>query len=403
MIRVRSLVVNLLFLAMLVLPGSTAQGFQSQWFQQYGVARSDGASSIALDQDGNVVCAAITGGNLFGTNSGNLYDFVVGKWQPDGSTVWQKQFGTEKDDWVSRVAVNSSNEILLTGSTTGDLHGDNDGYEDVFVQKLNASGNEIWGLQFGTSRRDLVNNATLDSQGNMILCGSTGGVFDGTGGVVSPRTNSFVAKVSNSGNLLWVKQFELGAGHAVAVDSSDNIYLIGSGIGLQSGAYDSGFLKVFSPDGSLTNSTSLYSVGVQFQDAKIFGQHIYVTGASGQSFVDKYDLSGTRKWSSLLGSKNRVGRLAIDESENLYVSGTQTVKPPIYAPSWKYDMFVMKLDSNGNQPWVYRFGSIRNDYGGVITVDQSSNAYIIGNTWGDVGGSNQGSTDFVIGKIAVPR
>ena len=61
----------------------------------------------------------------------------------DNSTTWSgtQQLGTSSDDYGNGVTVDSSNNIYVTGTTSGGLDGNtNSGSKDLFLVKYNSSG-----------------------------------------------------------------------------------------------------------------------------------------------------------------------------------------------------------------------------------------------------------------------
>jgi len=65
--------------------------------------------------------------------------FLV-KYNSSGTKQWTKQLGTSSSDYGRGVTVDSSNNIYVTGGTTGGLDGNtNSGSEEIGLAKYNAS------------------------------------------------------------------------------------------------------------------------------------------------------------------------------------------------------------------------------------------------------------------------
>jgi hypothetical protein len=96
--------------------------------------------------------------------------------------------------------VDSSDNIYVTGSTSGGLDGNtNSGIHDIFLVKYNSSGVKQWTKQLGTSSTDVGNGVTVDSSDNIYVTGLTSGGLDG-------NTNSggydlFLVKYNSDGVL----------------------------------------------------------------------------------------------------------------------------------------------------------------------------------------------------------
>lgn len=102
-----------------------------------------------------------------------------------GNTVWVKQFGTGAGDQIYSVAVDSSDNILATGTTLGIFASPFVQPQDLnFAMKFEPSGQDIWVQQFGNG---LILNvsvnggpqAAVDAQGNLLVGGDTQGAFYG--------------------------------------------------------------------------------------------------------------------------------------------------------------------------------------------------------------------------------
>jgi len=139
-----------------------------------------------------------TGGGLDGnTNSGNEDIFLV-KYNSSGTKQWTKQLGTSENDIGNGVTTDSSDNIYVTGNTEGGLDGNtNSGRTDIFLVKYNSSGTKQWTKQLGTSSLDWGNVVTTDSSDNIYVTGYTSGGLDGN--TNSGFNDIFLVKYNSSG------------------------------------------------------------------------------------------------------------------------------------------------------------------------------------------------------------
>lgn len=212
-----------------------------------------------------------------------------------------------------------------------------------------------------------------DNIGNVYVAG----YFDGTANL-NPNLPDFtsvggqdlyIQKLDTNGNFLWTKTFggANAAGqpqiHKICTDMLGNIYITGSISGLAD--MDPG-------------------VGV-----------FNITGAGYDVFILKLDANGNFVWAKTVGGAGYDdGRaIAVDGLGNVHVTGmfTDTVDfdpgsgvfnlTAIGQPLSDYDIFILKLDSDGNFIWAKSINDI-NDIGGSlvggITVDAFGNVYTIG-------------------------
>ena len=105
-------------------------------------------------------------------------------------------------------------------------------------------------------------------------------------------------------------------------------------------------------------------------------------------FVAKYSPDGSLLWQHLIGSTadDRGRSIAVDSSSNVYVtgafqgtvdfnpsSGVKTLKS-----SGNFDIFVLKLDTNGVYQWAQKYGASGLDFGEDIAVDAANNILVTG-------------------------
>ena len=94
--------------------------------------------------------------------------------------------------------VDSSDNIYVTGSTSGGLDGNtNSGIHDIFLVKYNSSGIKQWTNQLGTSSGEQGYGVTVDSSDNIYVTGTTGGGLDGN--TNSGGSDIFLMKFNSDG------------------------------------------------------------------------------------------------------------------------------------------------------------------------------------------------------------
>ena len=392
-----------------------------QWVTQLGAttlgfsggnnSETDRCYSVAVDDSGNIYCAGYTDGALGEANGGGNDAFVM-KLNSSGTIQWVTQLGdttlgfSEGDNAgyniCYSVALDDSGNIYCAGSTTGDLGEASGGNNDVFIMKLNSSGDIEWVTQLGgtttanggsNSGGEICDSIALDASGNIYCGGSTnGGLGEAYGG---GNYDAFVMKLNSSGDIEWVTQLggtTIASGgnnsgdeacHSIAVDASGNSYCAG---------YTSGAL----------------------------GE---ANGGGADAFVMKLNSSGDLQWVKQLGgttiasggnnSGNEVcDSIALDASGNSYCAGYTEGAFGEMNGGGK-DAFVMKLDSSGDLQWVTQLGDTTLGFSGgdnsgndrcySVALDASGNIYCAGYTEGALGETNGetngGSYDVFIMKL----
>ncbi len=79
--------------------------------------------------------------DTFGNTNSGLYDLILVKYNSSGVKQWTRQLGTSTSDYGHGVTVDSSNNIYVTGRTSGRLDGNtNSGGVDLFLMQYNSDG-----------------------------------------------------------------------------------------------------------------------------------------------------------------------------------------------------------------------------------------------------------------------
>lgn len=188
----RYLLPPVIFLGTLSL--ASAQSFQ--WARRLGGTQSavdDEAHGVAAGP-GGVYVVGVTSGSFPGQTGAGAKDAVVVKFDPAGTQLWIRQFGTSAED-VLNAATADSTGVYVAGTTQGALAG-RVGGSDAFVRKYDPNGNELWTRQFGTSTDDEALGIASDGTGVYVV-GNTQGAL--TGGAFSGG-DAFIRKYDSSGN-----------------------------------------------------------------------------------------------------------------------------------------------------------------------------------------------------------
>jgi hypothetical protein len=150
-----------------------------QWTQQLGTSAHDYGQGVTIDSSGNVYVVGRTEGSLDGNTSAGDADLFVVKYNSSGVKQWTQQLGTSIRDSGEGITSDSSGNVYVTGFTSGGLDGNSTaGGIDLFVVKYNSSGTKQWTRQLGTTSSDSGNGITSDSSDNVYVTGYTTGSLD---------------------------------------------------------------------------------------------------------------------------------------------------------------------------------------------------------------------------------
>ncbi|THU39804.1 T9SS type A sorting domain-containing protein [Niastella caeni] len=177
------------------------------WTKTYGGTSTDTAYAICQMPDGGyLVCGTTSSanGDVPANNGGS--DGWVFKLDALGTLVWKKNFGGGAQDVLNSVIKNDDNTYTLSGytfSNDGDVSG-NHGQADVWVIKIDDTGNLIWSKVYGGSRNDAAFGLHAGFTSGSFVTGFTessdGQITDAAG-----RADCWTLRLDESGNLLWQK------------------------------------------------------------------------------------------------------------------------------------------------------------------------------------------------------
>ncbi len=182
---------------------------------------NDAAFAIAVASSGIIYVTGVS------TGIGTLYDYTTVAYDSLGNELWVARYdGPINDHDIARsIALDLSGNIYITGSSFG-----NGTEMDYATVAYNSLGNELWVARYNGLKNDYdeAQCIDLDSYGNVYVTGYSFG--NGT-----HRDYATIA-YDSSGHELWVKRYNGPGNHsdaarAIALDSSGNVYLAGSGYG----------------------------------------------------------------------------------------------------------------------------------------------------------------------------
>jgi len=333
----------------------------------------------------------------------------------------QETYQLATNDYANGVATDSSGNVYVAGGTKGGLDGNSsEGNTDLFVVKYNSSGTKQWTKQLGSVSSDFANGVATDSSGNIYVTGGTYGGLDGNKN--AGNSDLFIVKYNSSGTKQWTKQLgtgEFDEARGVATDSSGNVYVVGGTKGNLKGNSNSGrtdlFVVKYNSSGTrqwtkllgtsetdLANGVATDSSGNVYV-AGVTYKHLDGNTSAGKAdlFVVKYNSSGTKQWTQQLGTSSRdhARGVATDSSGNVYVTGDTYGGIDGNTNAGYNDLFVVKYNSSGTKQWTKQLGTSSTDLANGVATDSSGNIYVTGGTYGGLdGNTNAGNSDLFVVK-----
>ena len=269
------------------------------------------------------------------------------KLNEEGGLEWEYKYGGSGDEKVRHSALQTQDGGYIlagwTNSNDGDV-GPTNGKKDIWVLKINATGNTIeWSQNYGGSEDDAAHSIVQLTDGSYLIGGWT--ASSGLGFSIKGEQDCWVIKIDSIGQIIWSKNYG-GSGNdkIEAIQETENggfIFAARSG----------------STDQDITNS------------------HQGPCNSCGEAdiWVVKCDSSGTILWEKSLGSASEEAPWGIIKtSDNGYLAygntwGTGGDVSNHYGES---DAWLVKLDSIGNIEWEKNYGgSLRDSPRSVVEAE----------------------------------
>lgn len=216
-----------------------------QWTKTFGTDAREECRSISIDSNNNIYMTGATKGNIDGNThaSPGKYDILTIKCDSNGNKLWTQLLGSTNWDNGHCINVDTNNNIYVIGNVTSDADGHtitNEGSGDMILIKYESNGNKLWSKtlssspseQYPTSPDESPTRIAIDSMNNLYIIGGTLGNFEGNthvGGL-----DVFVIKYDSNGNKLWnttIATNEHDYGYGVGLDSNNSLYIAGHTMG----------------------------------------------------------------------------------------------------------------------------------------------------------------------------
>jgi len=311
------------------------------WVERYNndsVNGDDEASDMAIGQSsGNVF---VTGTSL-GSQTGP--DFFTISYDSVGNTLMSSRSDgpSHLGDFVNDIAVDRFGNFSTTGYSYRGNPNDPERHSDYFTVKYNSSGKEIWEVRYDGRRNgdDKATAIAVDTAGNVYVTGMSEDSESKQSDII--HKDYYTIKYdADRGREVWGARYDNSInGHdeatAIAVDSSEHVYVTGRSQG---------------------------------------------NGSGFDYFTIKYDSSGNVIWSARYNNEPVNGNdeavaLAVDTAGIVYVTGRSE------GEGTGFDIVTIKYNTITNESLIARYNNNLvngNDEAAAIAVDSGGNVYVTG-------------------------
>ncbi len=354
------------------------------WAKNFGGSGAHGDGySVVTDASANIYITGYFNGTMDFDPGAGTYTMstpgtngvYISKLDPSGNFVWAKSITGSPGELGNSLTVDLNGNVYTCGIFNGVTDFDPNagtytlnsvGSFDIYIQKLDASGNFVWVKSMGGPNSESAAAIKTDALGNIYTTGyfQTTVDFDpnaGTYTLMSAGLNDiFISKLDPSGNFIWAKGIggiNNDLGSCITVDAMNNVYFSGD-----------------------------FSETVDF-DADA-GTYTITSFGSNDIFISKLNSNGTFAWAKKMGGTltDAGHSIKLDNSGNIYTtghySGTADLDPGAgtftITSNGNNDVFFSKLDANGDFIWGGGMGGFSNDGGSALVLDGMGNIYSCG-------------------------
>lgn len=354
-----------------------------EWDHVYGGDQNDFLPHIIQTSDSGFILAGYSHTGINGDKTQPSWgdsDYWIIKIDKYGVKEWDKSYGGDSVDILRKAISTKDGGFLLGGYSYSGISGDKSevcrGIYDIWIVKVDSSGNKQWEKTFGGTSADALQDMQQLNDGGYILGGSAyciGGDHSQPGWSTS-EFDMWVIRIDSIGNKKWDKRFGTTTRDDLLAlkETSDGGFILAgeSNGGIQqdkttasNGFWDGWIVKIDSSgnkqwDNSFggINYDKFSSVEVVDDGGFILGGNLADSLGNSGYWVLRTDSSGNKIWEQIYGGDyheefwnlsktNDMGFLLMGYSQSP-VSGTKTESNLDFTQAW-----LVKIDSGGQQQW----------------------------------------------------
>ena len=355
------------------------------WQNTIGGSEGDFSTVFEPTTDGGFILGGYSTSNISGDkteNSNGAIDIWIVKIDGSGNIMWQNTIGGAGDDFLISLKQTSDDGFIVGASSDSNISGDKTensrGGLDYWILKLNSSGNILWQKTYGGAQPEFDVYVVETFDGGYFVGGYSDS--DISGDKTDPTNGQrdyWALKLDSNGNILW--QNSIGGSLVdrpqAAFQTADGGFIIG---------------------GSSTSPIS--------------GDKTEPNQGGFDYWIVKLDGSGNLQWQNTIGGNDSdTFRNMIQTTDGGYLLGGYS-KSNISGEKTEnsqgdYDYWILKLDTNGNLVWQNTIGGSGIDYLRNL-IQLADTAYMLAgysnsNISGDKTENSNGGYDYWLVKLNV--
>lgn len=308
----------------------------------------------------------ITGWTGLGAGIADVY---LVKIDTSGNLLWTKTFGGGDPDVGNYVQQTSDGGFIIAGSTSSYPFAV---FPNIYVLKTDSNGNKQWDNTYGGTEWGEAYSLAETSDGGYMICG-----FTKTYG--SGDKDIYLVKIDSSGNYQWGKAYG-GNGPDIGkriIKRPDGSFLISGTIRSNIGLDMPYLMNVDSLGDTIWTKTYNNGGGTGNNIQPINDGNYIIVGSAYMSldvdvFLLKVDASGTPLWGKSYGGSSYNEGWAVRQTTDYgyILLGTTSNSPGLY------DIRLIKTDSSGNFLWNKVLDLSNDDRSGYSIIQTADNGYL---------------------------
>jgi hypothetical protein len=349
----------------------------NKWSRAFGGNNIDQCFSIIQTVDGGYATVGWT--SSFGSGRSDVWLIKI---DSNGDEIWNNTYGGSKRDKGYSIQQTDDEGYIIVGYT--ESYGN--GFYDLWLIKTDKNGMEKWNYTFGGGDHDFGLSVIISEDNNYIVTG-----YQSSFNAVN--CDLWIIKVGLNGTKIWDKSYGgkfCESGFNI-LELEDGFIISGYTDSFGHGDYDAWILKTDKFGDLIWEKTyggASEDVSRSIQQTSDGG---FIAAGWTKSFgsgkkdiwLFKIDQDGNVQWNKTFGGTLNDGAYYIDKTDdnNFIVTGFTDI-------GGFSDFYLMKIDQNGDNIWIRYYGGVLDDEANSVkqTTDEG---YIIGGWTKSIGSGRE--------------
>jgi len=293
-----------------------------------------------------------------------------------GNTLWSKNYGGRGSEEGHCIQVTHDGGFIITGYSNSF----GSGKKDVYLLRTNGDGDTLWTKTYGGAGIDGGMSVWECKDHGFIIAGETYSYGKGT-------VNAYLIRTDSKGDTLWTRVFGgngIEQGNSVQETSDGGFIITGRTNSFGAGDYDVYLIRTDNKGHKLwmqtfggTGSEEGKAVKQTNDNGFIIAGYTKSFGAGGTDmYLIKVDKDGNEEWTKTFGGRtDDIATGVAQTHEGGYIAAG-------YSNSFGrgVDAYLVRTDEKGNVKWANTYGDESDDFGNAVDQTEDGGFVIGGST-----------------------